>query len=236
MSETIGTTWIERTVASARRHRSLHLLAALLRIFLGFALLPAGLKKVLGEPFTDPGNSGPFHDFLHAFHATGFFYSFVGATQMVVALLLMTQRHAMLGAFAMWPILTAILAFTWSTAVYPTASVVTLMWLGTVGLILWDIARWRPALSRAQPLGTRTHDEEPNPIPIDGRLWAWCGAAIYGLYLVSCVVHGGVYRPRGMAWGDPAFWVLPLLLILPTVTWMVDRRRFRSRRGVASDS
>lgn len=225
--------WIERTVEKARARRGLHLFVANLRIFIGFAMLPAGLKKVLGEPFTDASNSGPFHDFLHAFHDTGVFYSFVGATQILVALLLMTQRFALIGALLLVPILTTILVFCWSTAVYPTASVVTLMWLGTVGLVLWDIDRWRVlfATSGAPPSLARRVEEDQRLVL---NLWGRAGLAVFLLYLVSAVMFGGVYRPRGFEPREPAFWVLALLLCVPVITAVIERRVFRIRSSPLS--
>lgn len=220
--------WLMRVVERARRRRGLHLFAANLRIFIGFAMLPAGLKKVLGEPFTDPGNTGPFHDFLHAFHDTGFFYPFVGLTQVLVALLLMTQRFALIGAMLLLPVLTTILVFCWSTAVYPTASVVTLMWLGNVGLLLWDIERWRGVIGRAGVEGPRagavTEDER-----LVVRHWAWAGFLVFALYGLSALVYGGIYRPRGFEAHEPAFWVLVALLAVPVTTGLIERRAFRIR-------
>src|SRR3954452_15236135 len=142
---------LARYMEALRARAGAQRLLALLRIALGFALLPAGLKKVLGAPFTEPANHGPFHDFLHAFYATGFFYTFVGLSQLTTAFMLMTQRWASLGALLMAPIVTVILVFCWSTGVIPTASVVTLMFLGTLLLLTWDQAKWRPLLSADPP-------------------------------------------------------------------------------------
>src|SRR5512139_2368927 len=97
-----------------RRKRWAHLVVVNLRILIGFAFLPAALKKILDQPFTDPANTGRFHDFLDAFHATGWFYQFVGVAQLCAAVLLCTQRFALAGAFVALPILTAITAFCWS--------------------------------------------------------------------------------------------------------------------------
>ena len=125
--------WLDR----ARAGRGANLAVANLRVFIGFAFVPAGLKKVLGQPFTDPGNAGVFHDFLDAFLATGGMYRAVGALQLVAAALLMTQRFAALGAAVALPIATAIAAFTWSTAKAPTVIVTTLLVLGLAGLLAW---------------------------------------------------------------------------------------------------
>jgi hypothetical protein len=193
-----------------------------LRILIGFAFLPAALKKVLDQPFTDPENTGRFHDFLHAFRDTGWFYLFVGVCQLVAALLLFSQRFALLGALVALPILTAITAFCWSTQVYPTATVATLMWLGTVGLIVWDVERWRGLFGGAPPGAIET-------APVDLRAWQLCGAAIFVLYVGVCVAHGGIYRPRGMELDNPAFYVLPAIAFAPIVTWTVETMRHRAR-------
>lgn len=199
-----------------------------LRFLIGFAFVPAALKKVLGQPFTDPTNRGPFHEFLHGFYATGGFYTFVGVMQMIAAVLLCTQRFATLGALIALPILSAIMVFCWSTGVVFTSFVVTLMTLGTVGLLAWDWHKLRLVLARDDhPSETRV---APITKRIDMRLWEACGAAIITLYLGSALVRGGVYRPRGMEWSEPAFYVMPAVLLIPIVTFLVDQRRLRRSR------
>jgi uncharacterized glyoxalase superfamily protein PhnB len=217
-------------IARARRARWVNVAVVNLRFLIAFAFVPAAMKKLLGQPFTDPKNQGPFHDFLHGFYATGWFYSFVGAMQLTAAVLLFTQRFATLGAALALPILTAIMAFCWSTHVVPTATVATLMWLGTLGLLLWDIQKWRGIFARDD----RAHDLriEPAAAPIDMKLWSWCGIAILIVYVGSALAHGGVYRPRGIELGEPAFYALPAVLLLPIVTFVIDQRRVRNRRAV----
>jgi uncharacterized membrane protein YphA (DoxX/SURF4 family) len=214
---------------------------AVLRILLGFALLPSGLKKVLGQPFTDPANHGPFHDFLHAFYGAGFLYTFVGLCQLVTALLLMTQRWASLGAAFMVPIITVILVLCWSTGAYPTAIVVSVMTLGTLLLVLWDSAKWR-ALLEPEPARTSAHSPasvSPHELRhvavvgsagFDPRRWSLCGLAIYMLYLLSCLIHGGVYRPRGLEWREPVFYVVPVLFCLLLATFLIERAAHRHER------
>lgn len=225
---------LARHVEALRGRAGAQRFVALLRIALGFALLPSGLKKVLGAPFTDPANHGPFHDFLHAFYATGFFYTFVGLSQLVTAFLLMTQRFASLGAIFLAPIVTVILVLCWSTGVYPTASVVTAMFLGTLLLVLWDQAKWRPLLFPDPQRAPWLTPSSP-PELAGTRRWGLCGLAVYGLYLLSCVATGGVYRPRGLAWHQPAFYVLPALLLLPVTTYFLDRHHAQAKRQEQSD-
>ena len=212
-------------VRRARRARWLAVVVVNLRILIGFAFVPAATKKILDQPFTDPTNRGPFHDFLHGFHATGWFYQFVGVMQIVAAILLCTQRFATLGAFVALPILTAITAFCWSTEVYPTATVATLMWLGTIGLVFWDYDKWRGVLARDG--AARTIEVAPLEARIDLGLWAKCGVAILAIYFVSTLLHGGVYRPRGIELDEPAFYVMPTVMLLPIITLIIDQRRAR---------
>lgn len=215
-------------IAWARRTRWVNVAVVNLRFLIAFAFVPAAMKKVLGQPFTDPTNHGPFHDFLHAFRATGWFYPFVGVMQLAAAVLLFTQRFAALGAALALPILASITVFCWSTGVVPTATVATLMLLGTIGLLAWDLERWRGLFVPAQ----RTSELRiaPPNAPIDMRLWTWCGLAILVVYVGSAIAYGGVYRPRGLELGEPAFYVLPAVVLLPVITLVIDQRRARPRR------
>ena len=207
-------------VARCRTRRGLHLLVANVRILIGFGFLPAGLKKLLGERFTDAGNVGPFHDFLHAFWATGPLYRFVGIVQLTGALLLMSQRFAAAGAALLLPVLSVIAVFVWSTAGVPTIATVTLMLGGVIALLFWDHHRWRALfVEGAAPVAMpRAADL------IDTRLWERAGLAVALLYFASCLVHGGVYRPRGADWSEPAFYVLPLVMVVPLVALLAGRR------------
>lgn len=198
-----------------------------LRILLGFAFLPAGLKKVLDQPFTDPENTGAFHEFLHAFHATGFFYQFVGAVQLTIAVLLMTQTFATLGALMAVPVFATISVFCWSTQAYFTAAMATLMFLGSVALLLWDYEKWRGVLPAREPAAEPPRTEPPVPPPLDLALWQRCGSAILVLYLGICAYSGGIYRPKGVELHNPAFYVLPLIALFPLVTLAIEHVRRR---------
>ncbi|MDQ3364750.1 MAG: hypothetical protein M3680_04905 [Myxococcota bacterium] len=217
---------MQHLIRRARRQRWAHLCVVNLRILLGFAFVPAGLKKLLDQPFTDPAHSGRFHDFLHAFHATGWFYQFVGILQLTIAVLLMTQRFATLGALLALPVLTAILAFCWSTGVYPTAIVVTLMVLGTLALVAWDHAKWRGILAADEGAPDPRPAPEPRDPPlITLRLWQLCGLAVIVVYVGVCLAMGEVYRPKGARPDDVGFYVFPVILALPIVTLILDQRR-----------
>lgn len=211
---------------SLRAHRWSHLLVANLRLMLGFAFVPAGLKKVLYQPFTDPQNTGTFHEFLHAFYATGEFYQFVGAVQLLIAVLLMTQTFATVGTLIALPVITCITVFCWSTGVVPTAIVATLMLWGTLALVVWDVDRWLPLL---RPSSVAMTPDIATTQLIDPALWRACGAGILVFYGLTCLAYGGVYRPKGMDLSSPAFYALPLIALFPIVTLLVEERRRAGR-------
>lgn len=209
-------------------HRGANVFIAVLRLLIGYAFVPSGLKKTLDQPFTDPANQGLFHDFLHAFHATGFFYQFVGVVQLTIALLLMTQTFATLGALMALPVFATITVFCWATATVFTSTMVTLMLCGAILLALWDFEKWRGIFHPGS--GHPPAPEPEDPLPIDLRLWGICGAGILVLYFGVCAYSGGIYRPKSVELDNPAFYIFPLIALFPVVTYVIEHRR-RKRHG-----
>jgi len=217
--------------ASAHLSRAWWHVVLVLRIVLGFAFVPSGLKKIMGEPFTAPGNTGIFHEFLHAFHGTGLFYHFVGITQLLAAFLLMTQFFGALGAMIFLPICAGILVLCWGGGAIPTAIVVTAMVLGVFFLLLWDFPLWAGVvrLESGKRQGAGDSDlvrlcREP-PRGIELWIWSICGGAIFALYVASCWWAGEIYRPRGVDLQAPGFYILPFLVSLMGIAYLVERRR-----------
>ena len=221
-------TWLEDRVAWARQFRAMHIFVIVLRMMIAFAFIPAGLKKVIGERFTAAEKTGPFNEFVHAFYDTGLLYHWVGWLQLIAACLLMTQRFATLGAVLMAPILFTILVFCWSVVVIPTATVVTLMSLGIIGLLLWDIHKLKLLFFRD---GQRVDVTLPGPHPtVDMKLWARCGWLILILYFGTAALTQEVYRPMGADWSNPSFIVLQVITLLPLLTYLIERRRRKKMR------
>jgi hypothetical protein len=103
------------------------------------------------------------------------------------------------------------------------------MLLGTLGLVMWDFEKWRSLFARddrgaelaVQRITSR----------IDMTLWSWCGFLMLVIYFGSALARGGVYRPRGIELGEPAFYVMPAMLLLPIITYVIDRRRSLKSRA-----
>ena len=126
------------------------------------------------------------------------------------------------------PITATIAAFCWSTiGLSVTSIVITLMLLGSLGLALWDLPRFQLVFARDDR--AREIVVPPRTPRINMQLWQLCGLAIVTLYFATCAALGGVYRPKGMDMTNPAFYVMPAILLLPFITLAVDQVRLGRR-------
>ncbi len=135
-------TSFEHLFLKLRSNLWLELFTINLRFLIGFGFIPSGLKKILSHPFANPGQEGAFFEYLDALYATGFYYEFIGWMQVIAAVLLITQRFAILGAFIFLPIIGNIMVFTLSTIGTLTPLIATLMFIGTLYLLVWDYPKW----------------------------------------------------------------------------------------------
>ncbi len=116
------------------------------RLLLALGFLPTGLIKVLGHRFTSLGVETTVGFFFEAMYQTGFYWRFIGATQMLAALLLLWPRTALLGALLFAPIIVNIHVITSSVGFVGTPVVTGLMLLAVTYLLVWDAHRLAPLL------------------------------------------------------------------------------------------
>ncbi|RZJ37063.1 MAG: DoxX family protein, partial [Chryseobacterium sp.] len=64
-----------------RNNRTLSLMIIGIRFLVGFAFIPSGLKKLLGERFTSIGTDNPIGYYFEAMYRTGFYWEFLGFCQ-----------------------------------------------------------------------------------------------------------------------------------------------------------
>ena len=115
----------------------------LVRIALAAGFIPSGMQKVLGERFTVLAVEHPMGHYLDAVFQTGFYYPFIGAMQVLAALLLLIPRTATLGVLIYFPIVLNIAVL--SLAVRFDGSLITspLMALACVYLMAWDYHKFK---------------------------------------------------------------------------------------------
>src|SRR6476620_12563959 len=84
------------------------------RILLALAFVPSGLKKVMGLRFTKLGIDNPVGFFFEALYQSGMYWNFLGAVQLLAALLLLIPKTATAGAILYFPIIINILVIVTS--------------------------------------------------------------------------------------------------------------------------
>jgi uncharacterized membrane protein YphA (DoxX/SURF4 family) len=141
-------TSLDRLHAAARRNRWLGRLAILTRILLALGFLPSGWTKLVGNRFTSLPLDNPVGFFFEGLYRTGWYWNFLGAAQLLAALLLVIPRTTTLGAVLYFPIIVNIFLITLSMHFIGTPVITGLMLLGSVFLLCWDYDRLAPILRR----------------------------------------------------------------------------------------
>lgn len=141
---------LEHSCRELRRNRWIGYFAIFCRVALALGFIPAGIVKVTGERFTALPSQHPLGHYFDELHRTGFYYTFIGAGQLVTALLLLIPRTALLGAMLYFPVILNICVLTYAVR-FEGTRIVTLMLLANVFLLVWDYDRLRHVLPFAPP-------------------------------------------------------------------------------------
>jgi small-conductance mechanosensitive channel len=136
--------------ASVTRRWWMQLFAAFVRCLLALGFIPPSIPKILGIPFTSLPESTNIGYFFNALLKTGFYYEFIGWSQLAAALLLLIPRTAHLGALLFLPIIVNITVLTISLGFAGTWVITILMSLANLFLVLWEYDRLKQVV-----LGTR---------------------------------------------------------------------------------
>lgn len=131
---------LERVHGELKRNRWLRRFAIFCRLALALGFIPASLVKMSGQRFTALPANHPLGHYFDALLLTGFYYTFIGAAQMMAALLLLIPRTALLGAIFYFPIILNIFVLTHATR-FDGTRIVTLMLLANLFLLAWDYDR-----------------------------------------------------------------------------------------------
>jgi uncharacterized membrane protein YphA (DoxX/SURF4 family) len=125
----------------AKENRWYHYFAVFCRIMLALGFIPSGIVKVVGERFASGLSvNHPLGHYLEALHTTGYYYTFIGISQLIIALLLLIPRTTLLGALMYFPIILNICILTYAVR-FEGTRIVTLMVLANIYLLCWDYDR-----------------------------------------------------------------------------------------------
>lgn len=132
----------------AKGNRWFRYFAVFCRVALALGFIPSGIVKVLGERFTALPSNHPLGHYFDALHLTGFYYRFIGVSQLTAALLLLIPRTALLGAILYFPIILNICVLTYATR-FEGTRIATFMLLANLFLLWWDQERLKCVLGGA---------------------------------------------------------------------------------------
>ncbi len=202
---------------TVRSKRWLSYLVIWSRYLLGFAFIPSGMTKLLGNRFTSLPVSDPVGYFFEAMYRTGWYWNFLGLMQLTAALLLMTQRFASVGNLIFFPLSLNIFLITWSVGFKGTVYITGSMLLASLGLLMWDYPKWRSILAPDNSF----HSQAQENWPTYNRHWIITGLM---LFLEGCGMSLTGY------W-VPSMTASLLFLGLMALTFLVSVILFRFRKG-----
>jgi hypothetical protein len=157
---TLEPTLDELHVAVTRRWW-MQLFTAFVRCLLALAFIPPSIPKILHKPFTTLPDSNPVGHYFNALMGTGFYYEFIGWSQIVAAVLLLIPRTSHIGALLFLPIIANIAVLTTSVGFQGTWVITILMGLAATYLVAWEYDRLKPIIfynrkDRPRMFGYRT--------------------------------------------------------------------------------
>src|SRR6476659_9107379 len=125
----------------AKGNKWYHYFAVFCRIVLALAFIISAIVKIKGERFAAglPVNN-PMGHYLEALYYTEYYYTFIGISQLIIALLLLIPRTALLGALMYFPIILNICILTYAVRFEGTRGT-TFMLLANLYLLCWDYNR-----------------------------------------------------------------------------------------------
>jgi len=141
---------IEEILFEARSDKWFKRFAVFCRIALAAGFLPTGYVKIIGERFTGLPSNNPLGHYFDALHLTGYYYTFIGVAQIIIAILLLIPRTSLLGALMYFPIIINICVLTYATR-FDGTRLITMMVLANLFLLIWDYNRLKHILPFKQP-------------------------------------------------------------------------------------
>ena len=103
-------------------NRWLQLFTVFTRCLLAVAFVQPSITKILHKPFTTLPDSNPVGAYFNALYNTGFYYEFIGWSQLTAAVLLLFPRTAHIGALMFLPIIANIAVLTTSVGFVGTCT------------------------------------------------------------------------------------------------------------------
>ena len=171
-----------------KRNQWLRYFAVFCRVALALGFIPSGLVKVMGERFTALPSNHPLGHYFDALHLTGFYYTFIGVSQLTAALLLLIPRTTLLGAILYLPIIFNICVLTYATR-FEGTRIATLMLLANLYLLCWDYARLKYVLPLASSSDVGTAPNQKMSLKFPLVFFICAVAAVVSVIVINNFVY-----------------------------------------------
>jgi hypothetical protein len=216
--------FLDRLHARAVTSRWLVLFTAGTRALLALAFLPSGFVKLIGHRFTTLPTTDPVGYFFDAFFRAAGYYRFVGAAQLLAALLLLHPSTSPLGAVIYFTIALNIFVITLAVDFAGTEVVTGLMTLASLYLLCWHYDRWKTLLPGFGPYTpAATAVREPRVLTLALALAAGLGfTGVTGVHLAR-LRHTPMQKPMLLLAGGACVGLLTL--------WSYLRSSSKARPG-----
>lgn len=137
---------IEEIYYEAKSDKWMIRFAVFCRISLALSFIPSGMVKIMGERFAAGlSSNNPLGHYFDALHLTGYYYTFIGISQIIIAILLLIPRTSLLGALMYFPVILNICVLTYATR-FAGTRINTMMLLANLFLLFWDYDRLKSIL------------------------------------------------------------------------------------------
>lgn len=142
---------IEEIYYEAKSDKWFRGFAVFCRIALAASFIPTGFVKIMGERFAAGlSSNNPLGHYFDALYLTGYYYTFIGIVQIIIAILLLIPRTSLLGALMYFPMIVNICVLTYATR-FAGTRLNTMMLLASLFLLIWNYDRLKYILPFKQP-------------------------------------------------------------------------------------
>ena len=170
---------LDDVYTSITRRWYLQLFTVFTRCILAIGFIPPSIPKIMHRPFTVLPDSNPVGHYFHALMDTGFYYEFIGWSQVIAATLLLIPRTAHIGALMFLPIIVNIAVLTCSVGFKGPWLLTIFMALAATWLVAWEYDRLKPIVFYDRGERARSMRYQFIVIPL---FFAVGGAAMAGLW------------------------------------------------------
>jgi len=157
---------LERFYYEAKENKWYRYFAVFCRLALAVAWLISGYVKLSGERFAAGlSHNHPLGQYFDALLNTGYYYTFIGVAQIIVAILLLIPITAIIGDIYSFPIILNICVLAYSVRFEGTRAA-TFLLLANLFLLCWDYDRLKSILPFKQ---VKTDASVPREKPLNGK-------------------------------------------------------------------